>query len=192
MGDSGHREGRPGQTVGLVTGDRLLGREHLLGEERTRRCAEPDDRGDVLHPRPPGPLLVATHDEGLEPQAATHEERPDPRRPAELVRGDRDEVGAELVEVDREMADRGHRVDVAGDPLGPAPGDDLVHRLKRADLVVPELAVDERRGSPEVVVALLQRGFEPVEIDPTEVVDSELHDRCRPRRRVSDRRVLDP
>jgi hypothetical protein len=63
---------------------------------------------------------------------------------AELVRADAHEVGAELVEVDREMAGRDGRVDVHQHAPRAARGNDLVHWLHGADLVVGPLHVHER------------------------------------------------
>ena len=62
---------------------------------------QPDDRGHVLEPGPPGPLLVAADEQRPQPQPAAHEQRADARRAAELVGADRQQVGAEVVEVDR-------------------------------------------------------------------------------------------
>ena len=76
---------------------------------------KPTMRGHVLDAAAPGPLLRAAHDERREPQPAPHEQRGRALRAAELVAGDRAQVGAEGGEVDGDVAGRRARVDVHDD-----------------------------------------------------------------------------
>ena len=69
--------------------------------------AEPDAGGYVLHAGSARPLLIATHEEGAQAETAPDEERAGTRRPAELVRRDRHQIGAEVGETDRHVAGRG-------------------------------------------------------------------------------------
>ena len=68
--------------------------------ELGRGGPEADGRQHVLQPGPAGPLLLAADQERLEPQAPADDQRADAGRAAQLVGGDRHQVGAEPLEVE--------------------------------------------------------------------------------------------
>ena len=113
--------------------------------------AQSDDRGHVLEPGAPGPLLVAAEQQRPQPQPTPHEQRADARRTAELVGADRQQVGAEVVEVDGHVAGRLGGVDVHEHVAFAAALRRPRRRLQRADLVVAPLQVDERGVGPDGV-----------------------------------------
>jgi len=105
-------------------------------------------------------------------------------RAPELVGADRHQIGAERVEVDRDVTGGLGRVDVDEDPGSATRGDHLGHRLQGADLVVSPLQVHERGATG------LDGGHHLLRVDATGLVDTD------PRhvvavRRVTHRRVLD-
>ena len=147
---------------------------------------KPTMAGTASMPARRGPFLVAADEQRRHAEAPADDEGAHPGGPAELVGGDRDEVGAERREVDRHLAGGGAGVDVDGDAAVPAAGDDLGHRLDRPDLVVGELAVDKDRAALTGEELVERR-----EVDPPEPVDRDRRDRPSPGGREPDRRVLD-
>jgi hypothetical protein len=81
-----------------------------IGQPLERR-GEADDRGQVFGAAAPVPLLAAGKLR-RERHAVAHEQRADPFRPVQLVRGQRHRVGAERREIERQLADQLRRVDV--------------------------------------------------------------------------------
>ena len=77
---------------------------------RTRRRSRRSRH--VLETTAAQPLLGSADDQRVEPQPAAHEQRARTLRPAELVRGDRAQVGSELGERHRHVPDGRARVDV--------------------------------------------------------------------------------
>jgi len=152
-----HEVGDPSERV-AVDDDTVEGRhrrEHPIGQrscrsglaldvDRRARLAEPDDAGDVLEAGPSSALLVAAAQQRTQAKPAAHEQRADARWSAQLVRADRQQVGVERGEVDRHLPSGGGRVDLGEHAALAAGGDDLGHRLHRADLVVRPLHVHER------------------------------------------------
>jgi len=116
-----------------------------------RLRTEADDRGRVLELAAPRALLRSADDHRCEAEAAPHEERARALRPAELVRGDRAEVGVERRERDGHVADGRARVDVHEDRPFAQGRADVGHRLERADLVVRQLHAHERGVGPHRV-----------------------------------------
>ena len=100
--------------------------------------------GGVLQPGPPGPLLVAAHEQRAQPHPAPHQQRAGAGRAAHLVGAHAHQVGAEVGEGHGEVARGLGRVHVHEHASLAACGHDLGHRLQRADLVVAPLEVDER------------------------------------------------
>ena len=76
---------------------------------------------------------------------ATNDERTAARRPPELVGADRNEVRAERLEVQRDVAGGRGRVDVHGHAGGPTELHDFGHGLQGPNLVVAPLAIHECR-----------------------------------------------
>ena len=74
--------------------------------------AERDDAGDVLRARPASLFVAAALDEGLDREAVADDERADALRSAELVPGDRDEVGGRRMHSEVEPLRRLDRVGV--------------------------------------------------------------------------------
>ena len=116
-------------------------------------------------------------------------QRADALRALELVGAERDEVGAERLDVEVDVRRGLDGVDVEQDALaGPDPRGDLGDRLDRADLVVGEHDRDEDR-------LVVERRLELVRVDPAVAVDRQLDD-LEPEllevaQRVADRVVLD-
>ena len=117
--------------------------EHAGGE--CAGGAEPDDEGDVLGAGPQAVLLAGADDQRRQLDAPAHIERADALGRVELVAGDRQQIDAELLHVDGDLADRlrGIRVHQRAARLGGA--GDLAHRLQGADLVLRMDDGDERR-----------------------------------------------
>src|SRR5439155_6771617 len=90
-------------------------------------------------------LLTAADRERRELDGPAHPEGAGAGRPVEIVRREREEIDAAVVDGERDASGRADRVDVerhaarAGDPA------DLTDRLNRADLVVGRHDLDERR-----------------------------------------------
>ena len=97
----------------------------------------------MLHPCPPTALLIAADNKWCDPAAASKDEGADAGRAAELVRRDRDVVGADRRDVEWNVPNGDAGVDVDGDAAGVAQLEDLFERLDGSDLVVRELAVHE-------------------------------------------------
>jgi hypothetical protein len=102
----------------------------------------------VLQTGAAGPFLVAADEQRVQAQAAPDEQGSHPRRAAHLVRAQAHQVGAERAEVDGHVARRLGGVHVDQHTALPAAGHHLVDRLRRADLVVAPLEVDERGVGP--------------------------------------------
>ncbi len=142
--DVGHRAERFGR-------EPLGQRPSLLGlaleapsEELGGGGAVADECRDVLDAAAPGAFLRASHDERGEAEPPPHEERRRALRTAQLVRRHRAQIGAEVVERDRNVAGRRARVDVHRHAAVTRAGDDGRRRLQGADLVVGELHGHER------------------------------------------------
>ena len=131
-------------------------------------------------------LLRAADEERIEPQPAPHQQRARALRAAELVRGDRAEVGVERAKVDRHVTGGRARVDVHEHAARPrAAAHDLGRRLQRADLVVGELHRHERGVGAHRVEHLGR-------VEAPEAVDADdRHLGVGPRDRVAHARVLD-
>ena len=80
----------------------------------------------------------------MEVDVAPHPKRADACRPAELVGGERQEVDAERVHVDRQTAGALHGVAVQADAPPAKRGRDGRHGCDRADLAVGESQAGER------------------------------------------------
>ena len=111
--------------------------------ERGRRRAETDYPDQVLDAPSPGPFLRATDDERLEAEPTADDERPDAGRTTEFVSTDGHEIGAQRVEIDRDVTDRRGGVDVHGHARRTAARHDLGHGLQCPHLVVAPLAISQ-------------------------------------------------
>ncbi len=123
------------QPVGQPPGPCRLGRQPRPGAARAAAAApNPTAAGDVLQSGPPGPLLLAADQQGLEAQAPRAP--PGRRRPAGRRACGRDSdtrSAPSSSEVDRRaVPGGGHGVDVDGDPGRRQSGDHLGHRLDGA------------------------------------------------------------
>ena len=116
-------------------------------------------RGHVLDAAAPRALLRATEHERREPQTAPHEERAGALRAAELVRGDRAEVGAEAEKSTGACPAAAHASTWTMTSRSRACSTTSADRLERADLVVGELHRDQRGVGPDRVEHLA--GIEP-------------------------------
>ena len=105
----------------------------------------PRDVGHVLGPGAPAVLVPAAVDQRIEPRARAHVECADPLRGVELVAGDRQQVDAERLDVERQLAHRLRGVCVDEHAALVRHGRDLGDRLNRADLVVGVHHADEHR-----------------------------------------------
>ena len=142
----------------------------LVGGE-TERGGEADGAGDVLGAGAAVALLRAADDLRGERRAASHVQRADALRAVDLVRGDREQVDAERIDVEVERAGGLHGVGVDGDARVVRLDDarDLGDRLDRADLVVGVHDADEDG-------AIVERVAERVEVDEAFAVDGQVGD----------------
>ena len=107
--------------------------------------AEPDDIGHVLCAGPQPVLLPRAVDERPEPRAVPPDvERADPFRRVELMTGNRQQIDAERVHIDRHLADRLRRIGMDDRAIGLRELRNLGKRLQRADLVLRMDDGDER------------------------------------------------
>ena len=132
-----------------------------------------------------GPTLLLREDV----RPVSDVQRADALGTLELVRAERDEIGAERLDVEVDIRRGLDGIDVDHDPLArPDLADDLGDRLDRADLVVGEHDRDEDR-------LVVERRLELVGIDAPIAVDRQLDD-LEPElleiaQRVPDRVMLD-
>src|SRR5204863_9637800 len=85
----------------------------VIGEAvpcRLRRCGEPGDAGEVFASGAAAALLAAAADHRRDLDRATDEQGTDPRRAAELMGGQADEIGADCNNIDRDLPGGLHRV----------------------------------------------------------------------------------
>ena len=127
--------------------------------------------GTGSSPRAATALLLAAHDEGVEPAPAPDDQRAGPGHPAELVRAHADQVGVERAQIGRDVPTGRRGVDVHGDAGVATEPDHLVHRLEGAHLVVAPLAVDQRGAGQ---AARPQAGPEGIDVEPTGRVHPDL------------------
>jgi len=154
-----------------------------------QRRGEAEGEGHRFHAGPPGPFLIAADDQGIQPQSPPHEECPDAGWTAQLVGGQRHQVGAKLVERDGLVAERAAGVDVAQHAQLPTGGHRVGDALTGAHLVVGPLQVNQT-GCLVAVAVAPDRGEQRVDVDPAGPID------LRPGHRTSlgpgtHRRVLD-
>ena len=126
----------------------LASRSAISACAQLRRLAEADDARHVERARAHAALVAAAADllgEQHARVAAPHVERADALRAVHLVRAHRHQVDLRLVDVERHLADRLHRVGVEEDALLLRDRADLRDRLQHADLVVGGHDRDEDR-----------------------------------------------
>ena len=92
----------------------IVVRHRFRGE--ARRFAEPDEAGNVLGAGTQAPFLPSATNDGREPDAVSNDERPDPLRTVDLVRGKGEEVDRKSSKVERDLSRRLHRVGVERHP----------------------------------------------------------------------------
>src|SRR2546427_2473207 len=114
----------------------VVSRHLELGE--ARRLAEADDLVRRQRAGAKAALVAAAVDLRLDAHArlAAHVERADAFRAVDLVRGDREQVGLEFLQVDVDPARALHRVAMEDDAFAAADLGDLPHRVDDADLVI--------------------------------------------------------
>ena len=162
----------------------------LLGEPTVGELGgggtEPDDGGDVLDARSAASFLGAADQERGQAHPPSHQQRGRAFRAAQLVGGDRAQVGAEPGEVERDVTGRGARVDVDQHATGSGLGSQRRHRgLQRADLVVGELHGHQHGVGP-------QRGEQVVGVEAAVAVDPDDGELgVGSAARLEDRRVFD-
>src|SRR5216683_2235617 len=113
-----------------------LGRHLELRD--AERLAHADDLVGRERPRAQAPLVAAAVDLRLDAHARlpAHVQRADALRAVHLVRGHRQKVRFQLLQVDRDLSGGLHRVAVEDDAFRAADLADLGYRLDHADLVV--------------------------------------------------------
>ena len=165
-------------------------RSRPLGRGELEGARHPDRAGDVLGPGPAVPLLRAAVLLGEEVRAAADPQRPGPLRALGLVRGQRDEVGAERRRRrGRPTARPGPHRRGAGRRGAPA----RPSATSAIGWSVPDLVVGEHHGHQRRAVG--DRRLDVVGRDPPVPVDRHLDD-LEPEvlevgERVADRVVLD-
>jgi len=136
------------------TPEAVAERAHALGGRGVARgdaarLAEPDREERALGAGAPSVLVPGAVDEGLEPDTATHVERADPLRRAELVARDREQVDAELRDAHRDLPHRLRRIAVEECARLVRDVRARRDRLDRADLVVRVHHAHEHRARRE-------------------------------------------
>ena len=140
---------------------------------RTRACPASNLCGHLVERRllePDGADHLAAEVEGAHrvEQLPAAPERPDPGRPADLVAGDRDEVGAERLDVDRAVRCCLRRVDDHDRPLLVRPRRELGDGVDRPERVRDEVVRDDLH------VPLACETLERVELELALVVDRDV------------------
>src|SRR6266849_2669493 len=112
-------------------------RRHLELRD-AERLAHADDLVGRERPRAQAPLVAAAVDLRLDAHARlpAHVQRADALRAVHLVRGHRQKIRFQLLQVDRDLSGGLHRVAVEDDAFRAADLADLGYRLDHADLVV--------------------------------------------------------
>ncbi len=144
---------------------------------------ETGDAGHVLGAGAASPLLSAAAQQRRQIDPAGYDQRADPRRAADLVRRQGQQIGADRGDVERHLAGGLHRVAVKEGALRMRQRRDLRDRLDDAGLVVGEHNRNQRR--PRVS---REKTGESVEPDDAVAVD---RDRLGPRNRLAHRVMLD-
>ena len=170
------------QTVGERPGIGRLGGEPPFAQ-LGHGGAEAGGGGDLLDPGPPVPFLGAAEQEGREAQTPPDQQGADPPRAAELVGGDRAEVGAQGGEVDGDVAGGGAGVDVGQRAPFPGAGHHLGGGLDGAHLVVGQLHRHQHRLGPDP-------GQDGGRVVAAQAVDAGQRRRPRPVRRLQHGGVL--
>ena len=114
--------------------------------------------------RAPRPFLVAPDEQRREAQSAPYQQRARARRPAQLVRAHRQEVGAERVEGDGHVTGRLRGVDMHQHAEFTARRYHFDDGLQRADFVIGPLHVHERGVGAN-------GGLQCIAVDAPETVD---------------------
>lgn len=122
----------------------------------------PDDRRDVFGAGAASALLLAAVDEVGQQDALPDVEGADPLGGVDLVAGEGEHVDLLGLHVDRNVADRLHRVGVEPDAPFAAELADLGDRLDGADLVIRVHDRHERRVGADGVRDLLRRDEAPL------------------------------
>jgi hypothetical protein len=152
------------QGIGQAAGHRRLLLKLPWGAERRRRRAEANYAQHVLEAAPACALLGPTEDERLQAEAAADDESADTWRAAHFVSANRDEIRAERVELERDMAGRSRGVDMQRRTFGAGSSCCLGHRLQCSNLVVAPLAVQQRYL---LAPTIREEPVQVVEVDPT-------------------------
>ena len=114
-----------------------------------RGLAEAGDAGNVFRAGAAVALAVPAVHQRSQAHALAHVQRADALGPANLVRGKREQLHAELVDVDRHLAGRLHGVGVERDAGFGSDAADLFDGLQRAQLVVGVHDGDEHGLGPQ-------------------------------------------
>ena len=152
-------------------------RRRLRFDDRPRRTRRrtPPTRARLSMPAAARPLLRAAHEQRREPQAPAHEQRARALRAAELVRGDRAEVGAERVEVDGNVPGGRARVDVHDAPRARARPRHTGRRPVAASRLRDSRAAPRRAGCRGAIAA-----SDLGRVEPAGPVDADLGHRPTP------------
>src|SRR5438552_11283149 len=123
------------------------GERRLLAGRELHRPPQSDDPRHVLRARPQPELLPTAVDDRFDGVPVAYEQRADPLGSADLVAGNGDESTADVLERDRDLAERLNGVRVEGDLRLATSRGDPGDRLNRHDLVVdPHDAHDRYTG----------------------------------------------
>ena len=134
--DPTQRGGGAKQAIGEAAGVQLFAAKASGLAQSGCGGAEADDPEHVLETATRCPLLGTAEDERLDAQPPAYEERSCPGRSPELVGADGEQVGTELVEVDRHMTYGCGCIDMHWHARRLANRQHLAHRLQGSDLVV--------------------------------------------------------
>src|SRR5205814_3070939 len=138
-----------------------------LDARQLRRDAHAHDGRKVLGAGAIAALLSTADDEGSQLRLRAHPQRPGSGRTVEIVRRQREEIDATLVDGQPEATDRADTIDVERDATPAYDAADLGDRLHGAHFAVRGLHRDERRLG-------CQRATDRVRIDAAVGVDGDI------------------
>ena len=149
----------------------VFGRGRQTASGDFARRAETDDVRHILRAGPLARFLAGAMNQRFERDATANEQHADALRGVQLVPGDREQIDAEISNIDGDFAERLGGIGVHEDAVLPADGGDLPNRLERADLVVRVHHGDESRARHD-------RSANGVRIDAAKAIDRQNCDLC--------------
>ena len=136
---------------------------------RALRClAQAYDAGDILRACPSLPFVGAAGRKRLQSRAAAYEERSRSLRAMHFVPGNTQQMAADRIDLDRQLARGLHCVHMESDPSFAGDPADLLHRLQNAGLIIGHHHADQPGVGPQRPAYVLGRD-NPLAIDRQEL-----------------------